>query len=427
MHTDAARLKGQSDSDQPYTQPMRPAARGQIARNPSTDQKRQRRQQMRKSAEWTPGHMSCSSCGYTGHPRLGDTGAECAHCGSYSVKSTKPNVPADYNSRYLTPQESAATQPQHSLVAAKEDACPDCGSTNLSWQSHPTQDRDAFRCNDCARVGEDNEVGVHYTAGARFDQCGYCGIENASVKDGLCPAHESHRNDGWDGYGQSGSDEDTWNPKAAYPPRQAARGDKCRMCSNTVDDSGALCDPCRVKNERAKRAAKTATVLDTRAEMLNPNDQLQMPNGRTQKVLRVRPHETDGHHVYVDTDGGTTLVERGAAFKVVPKNSQQQSLPGYGVPGGNSNHLPGDVQNGGDNSAPSSKCPNCGGPGTLARQGDHYSCSRCGYKEKFGGAGNHAFSDNSSVVRTFSTINSPFQSAVARRATALLNQSEETQ
>jgi hypothetical protein len=164
-------------------------------------------------------------------------------------------------------------------------------------------------------------------------------------------------------------------------------------------------------------------VLDTNAWKLNPGDQIKTPNGRTQKVVRIRPHETSANHVYVDTDAGTTLAERNDSFQVAPRNSQQQSLPGYGTPGGNSNRLPFDPQSSGDNSAPTSKCPNCGGPGTLRQAGDHYQCSRCGYQEQFGGAGGAAFSDNPSVVRTFSTINH-FQPALARRAAALLSQED---
>lgn len=245
---------------------------------------------MKRSADWTPGHVKCNSCGVEAPPRLGDTGPECSVCSSYSVTKTRPEVstggtPYPENSRYL------------------------------------------------------------------------------------------HQGD----YGLTG-------------PEQVQRH---------------------------------ATVLDTRAEMLNPGDQIKSPNGRTQKVTRVRPHETSAKHVYVDTDGGTALVERSAGFQVAPKNSQQQSLPGYGTPGGNANHLPFDPQSGNaTNAAPSTKCPNCGGPGTLAQKGDHYSCTRCGYQENFGGAGGNAFSDASSVVRTFSTINSGTQSVVARRAAALLNQEE---
>lgn len=286
MEHEAARPKGRSTwDDEPSTQPMRPAARGQIARNPSTDQKRVRRANNRKVADWTPGHVTCSSCGYTGHPVLGDgTSANCARCGSYSVSKTRPAPtgaqPAPDNARYL---------------------------------------------------------------------------------------HQ---------------------------------GDYGRM------------------------AAKTATVRDTQAEWLNPGDQIRTPNGKTQKVLRVRPHEQSAAHVYIDTDSGTAVVRRSDRFQVSPDNNQQQSLPGYGIPGGNTDSLPGETQLGGTNNATSTECPVCGGHGTLARQGNNFLCSRCGYRESFGGAGGHAFTDSPQTVRTFSTINTPLQSVIARRARQVLDQKE---
>lgn len=340
MQHEAARPKGRSFDDESFQQPMRPAARGEIARNPSTDQKRVRRENLRKSADWTPGNVKCRACGVEAAPRLGDTAPECSVCGSYSITKTRPEVstggtPYPENSRHLT-------QDDYSLAG------PDQQKRNAAKAPYTDPTTGEF-------------VGEHETRDA----------------DG-----EVHRTTEW------------------------------------FDTDGEARD-------YQKKGPKTATVLDTRAEMLNPGDQIKTPNGRTQKVQRVRPHETSAKHVYVDTDGGTALVERSAGFQVAPKNSQQQSMPGYGTPGGNANQLPFDPQSGNaTNSAPSTKCPNCGGPGTLAQKGDKYACSRCGYTEAFGGAGGNAFSDASSVVRTFSTINSGTQSVVARRAAALLNQEE---
>lgn len=174
------------------------------------------------------------------------------------------------------------------------------------------------------------------------------------------------------------------------------------------------------KVRRSNTIKRVATVLPpTRAEYLNPGDDVSLPNGKTVKVQRVRPHETSGKHCYVDTDQGTTMVERGSPFQVVPRNNRQQSMPGYGTPDGNTNRLP--DERGGTNAAPSSKCPVCGTSG-LTRSGDHYMCSRCGYKESFGGAGGNTFSDARSIVRTFSTINGNTQSAIARRAQQVLTQ-----
>lgn len=295
MQHEAARPKGRSLDDEPMAQPMRATRQGEVRRNPSTDQKRVRRANMRKSADWTPGHVHCRSCGNEAHPMMsgGATGPECSVCGSYEVSKTRPTptggTPYPENSRYLHQGDYALTGP-----------------------------------------GKEKHASLH-----------------------------------------------------------------------------------------------EATVLNTQAWMLNPGDQIRMPTGKTQKVTRVRPHETSQKHVYVDTDGGTALALRTDPFDVVPFNSQQQELPGYGTPGGNTNHAPG--LGGGDNMAPSTQCPVCGGNGTLTRQGDHYTCSRCGYKEQFGGAGGHSFSDSPRQVQTaakYSTINSPMKSVVARRAEAMLNQKE---
>lgn len=175
---------------------------------------------------------------------------------------------------------------------------------------------------------------------------------------------------------------------------------------------------------------KQATVLSADAWRLNPGDSIQTPNGRTMKVQRVRPHETSPHHVYIDTDGGTTVAQRTDRYTVVPHNSQQQATPGYGTPGGNTNTLPFDPQASGGSNAPakgSNQCPSCKGNGTLARQGDHYTCSKCGYKESFGGAGGNAFSDSPRQVQvrsSYTTVNSPGMSVIARRARAVLAQEE---
>lgn len=190
--------------------------------------------------------------------------------------------------------------------------------------------------------------------------------------------------------------------------------------------------------KKAKRLQSKGTVNPgVWAERLSPGDQIQLPNGKTQQVLRVRRHETSSNHVYVDTDGGTVPVERRQPFTVVPHNSQQQSSPGYGVPGANSNAHPfsGHGGPGGSNQANSTQCPNCRGNGTLARKGDHYACSRCGYVERFGGAGGLAFSDQKSQVtnlprstqprvNSFATVNGPLTSAIARRAREVLEQEE---
>jgi predicted RNA-binding Zn-ribbon protein involved in translation (DUF1610 family) len=332
-----ARPKGNySLGDEPSRQPMRPAARGQIARNPSSDQKRQRRQ-MQRSADYTPGHVECQSCGYTGHPVLGDgTSANCAHCGSYSVhKPQQGNRPAPAypeNSRHLNKGDYGVTSSKTAYYDGGVDH--DVDSENLTNACHAGEHSDCF--------------------GTHEDVPG-----NAKC---LCRCHTS----------------------------------------------------------------KTATVTHSKAWQLNPGDQIRLPNGRTQKVTRVRQHETSQGHVYVDTDGGRALAKRDDVFEVVPHNSAQLGTPGWGIPGGNTESTPGGTPHE-TAMAPSTQCPTCGRNGSLRREGDHYVCSHCGYREQFGGPSGHALTDSPrqyQVAAAYSTINGSTKSAVARRAEAMLNQKE---
>lgn len=139
-------------------------------------------------------------------------------------------------------------------------------------------------------------------------------------------------------------------------------------------------------------AAKTATVLNTQIERLNQGDQVRTPTGQTVTVQKVRPHETDATKVYLDTDMGTSVVDRGTDFQVVPHNSQQQELPDTGNPmgSGNSGQLPAAGKTpGGAGSAPATapgSCPNCGNSGTLHLHGANYICSVCGFTVPAGGS-----------------------------------------
>lgn len=94
--------------------------------------------------------------------------------------------------------------------------------------------------------------------------------------------------------------------------------------------------------------AKKATVLRTQIERANGADErgnggdmMRTPQGQTVRILKVRPHETEQGKVYVDTDMGTSIMNRGTDVELVPHNVQQQELPGSGIPGGNVGHLPG--------------------------------------------------------------------------------------
>jgi hypothetical protein len=219
---------------------------------------------------------------------------------------------------------------------------------------------------------------------------------------------------------------DVWSDPASSRDKHL---DMCKACNGHGKDfTNQSCQRCGGSG-KVRVASKTATMIDTFADKLNPGDSVRLPNGKTQRITRVRKHETSGSHVYVDTDGGTALVKRNQGFSVVPVNNTQQHLPGYGTPGGNSNSIPWDKQTGGDNTpggAPGAghgvtQCPNCSGVGSLKREGDHFKCARCGYRENFGGAGGATYTDQTHRIQNFSSrINERPMSAIARRASEML-------
>lgn len=145
-------------------------------------------------------------------------------------------------------------------------------------------------------------------------------------------------------------------------------------------------------------ASKIGTVLNTQVERLNKGDQIRTPTGQVAEVTsRPRPHETDSGKVYIDTDMGTTLVDRGTDFQVVPRNSQQQELPDVGnVAGGNTAQLPGAGSTpggpgtsklpGANQAISHAACPNCGNTGTLSLHGNQFVCSVCGFQIAAGGS-----------------------------------------
>lgn len=195
-----------------------------------------------------------------------------------------------------------------------------------------------------------------------------------------------------------------------------------------VEASGAFIAGFAQGVHDAQDEKKTATVLNTNADRLQPGDSVLGPTGQTLRVKRVRNHETKNTHVYVDTDQGTTLIERNHPFQISPHNTTQQEIPGFGIPGANTNSNPygRSDERGGDNSManPSGTCPNCGASGSMTRRGGTYVCSRCGYHEQTGPMGQGAnLSDSERVIKTFTSLDRP--SAIARRAHEALNPLEE--
>lgn len=229
---------------------------------------------------------------------------------------------------------------------------------------------------------------------------------------------------------------------AEFSPQDV--GDReCEACgykgAPTLGDTGPTCRQCgsyslrqgefAQHRQRMSSLQHVATQLETNIAsadgrvLLNAGDQIRLPSGQTTRVRNVRRHETSGDHYYVDTDMGTSVMPYSTRVQVVPNDTQQQSLPGYGDPRANSNSLPGQPQASGGAGAPKvgSTCPVCGGK-SLIVSGAKAQCSRCGYQGS--SQGNMSFSDQAQQVRVGSANPSPL-SAVARRATEVVNHMKE--
>lgn len=228
--------------------------------------------------------------------------------------------------------------------------------------------------------------------------------------------------------------------QSGLPGIDEASHRECEACGQVgpavLGDTGPTCTRCgsyslkpapHRQPARAAYAAKQATRMDTNVAtsdgriLINSGDQIKTPTGQALTVKDVRRHETSRDHYYIDTDAGTTLVPWTTNFTLVPNNQSQQFLPGSGVPGGNSNAIPGLEQPAG-NEAPN-VCPACGQKGSLTRQGQTYKCSRCGYSDKNVG-GDMNFSDSSQMYGPGQRVRRT-SSAIAHRARQVLDQEEE--
>lgn len=219
----------------------------------------------------------------------------------------------------------------------------------------------------------------------------------------------------------------------SYTDGGGLRCDNCGFRNHEMDD------PCPThRGEYKGGSRKTATRFETNVAsadgriLINPGDQISTPTGQTMNVNQVRRHETSRDHYYVDTDAGTTVVPYSTKFTVVPQNSQQQSMPDLGTPGGNWATDRPHAGGGTSGEAPKGDtCPVCGQRDSLTRRGDKYVCSRCGYNEAFmGGSGpGQSFSDATQQTvqptRRRASIND-HRSVIARHAAMVAGEEEET-
>lgn len=171
--------------------------------------------------------------------------------------------------------------------------------------------------------------------------------------------------------------------------------------------------------------AKQATVLQTSTDKLQPGDRILSPTGQTITVQRTRNHENSNDWLYLDTDAGTSLVKRTQPFTLSPHNTTQQEIPGFGIPGANTNSVPFGRNPETSSQVQSQTCPNCGAKGSMGRRGTNYVCSRCGYREQSGPLGKDVtLLDSDRVIRSFNSLDTT--SAVARRAQEVLAHLEES-
>jgi hypothetical protein len=210
-------------------------------------------------------------------------------------------------------------------------------------------------------------------------------------------------------------------------PRRNPSTDQKKTRHQLQRSSGLECLACRAPSDGhcpdcGCTLTRHATQTSVRAEQLNPGDAIRLPTGHTIVVKRVRPHQTSSGHVILDTDQGSTAVDRGSQHELVMRNSRQQELPAYGQPGANTNTIP--LGHGGGSNEVSGSCPSCG-RGQLVRRGDHYVCTNCGYQTK--GAGGLSFSTNpfQDVPRRAAAYQHDGRSAIARRARQVLAKEEQ--
>lgn len=186
----------------------------------------------------------------------------------------------------------------------------------------------------------------------------------------------------------------------------------CAGCQMDVDGRVASCAACGCTLQY------TATVLPTNAERLQAGHVLRLPSGQRVKVKAIRPHENSGQHVYLDTDIGTSVVDRKHQFHVVQGDAATRGAPFRQQ---TNPQAPGQFNTGLAESteapkAPGAagKCPSCG-KGPLSNHGGKMVCRNCGYSSSggdtdFGEAG----------YRRAAAYEHDGRTAVVRRAQALV-------
>lgn len=375
---EAAKPKGQREpADQPTQVSMRP--REVTQKSPSTDQKRVRRAMQRRAVA------------------ADDTRAEpCPKCGRPS-----PLVLAHPDAHiYACPKDG-----DFSLSVTKKASV----EAGTKWDLARGVGELALRANPLVQVRIDRGVGQDYSSDPFSEQPDHRDAQDAR-QNGPEGSHEAPSPQQVVPVEQTLGDEGPLPGRHRHPSR-VTEGDaptpgrhRAPQERRPVDTGrGLQYDFSRFQSSHQRQA----TQFDVRADALVPGSMVRTPTGQTVTVQQVRSHETNGNYVYVDTDAGTTTVQRSEPFPMVTTNSSQQEIPGYGRPGGNFTQDSGSPTNSaggsfGDNSAPGMRCPNCAQK-TLRQQGQNVLCANCGYTGGYGGSGGHGYGTNPSVINNFSS------------------------
>lgn len=440
----AAKPKRLASEDVPVREPMR-GSDPKIRRAPSADQKKTRRLQTKTATPSDPGDKISTDDDYSEYEQFSHDPAVHAWLDEQDNPICKDCAADRYAQKYERPD--VAHEDWFALtrgMVKPEDRCADCKKPLLhsaeavkkiadeTWPVGSTERRFGD-CEFCDGTGQ--------TYFGKCPQCGGAGEKRTAKTASASEAHGRGIERGYS-YGQTFTYTDSshpWNTRGEGA--QSARMDV--MVQHLPHDLGdgeitpylvgfsQGVDRAHDKQRGASPGSKTATQSQQRAENLQPGDLIRTPTGQSVRVKRVRNHET-GKALYVDTDAGTSVVMRGTSFTLQPYNSTQQEIPGFGIPGANTNDLPFGATHGGDNSVADTSnaseddaCPNCGSRGTLHRRGGNYVCSKCGYTQQLGPLGKNPLLDTNQVIRNFSTVNN-FVPAIARRARQVLANPEES-
>lgn len=339
------------EEDAPATEPMRPSRRSKPTREDIKIRRRQQRAQQAaqvRTATVTVIALRCQACGCQGYGVEGSS--RCPACASLAVESAY----GEGAQQYIIPTEKLPFIPEehtrrpHPLAEFLPDL--DLPHQRPSGFDEPFQ-QDRFNIKEHGRevrrqrnqMPDAEKTPEGRGADMLADMIGEIGTVRTPNDVPTPGANRDERRMNWIrqrwnqtyepiGYNEEGRAHSRRNTRARYKKFFGSTACEHENCPPWEHNPGY-----RPKYSSKKKA----TVLTTQIERANPGDMLRTPQGQTVTIKKVRPHETENDKVYVDTDQGTSLMSRGTDVELVPHNSQQQELPGSGIPGANTGRMPG--------------------------------------------------------------------------------------